>query len=203
MIINLKAAARTAAFAARKGAHAHAATAVPAATAHLLDAIGEVAPNHTVSAYMPIRTEIDVLPAMHALVARGVSVCVPVIQDIPDQPLVFRRWFPDSDMIDGPFGAKIPASGGYYTPDILIVPLLAFDANLNRLGYGGGFYDRTLHHYRNRNPRFTSRLRPPTRAIGFAYAAQQVDAVPQEPTDQRIDMIVTENGTLAAPPVRA
>lgn len=203
MITDLKSSARTAAFAARKQAHAHAAAVTPTATAHLLAAIGEVAPNHVVSAYMPIRTEIDVLPAMIQLVERGVSVCVPVIQKEANQPLVFRRWWPDVEMVDGPFGAKVPATGAYYTPDILIVPLLAFDAQLNRLGYGGGFYDRTLQHYRDRDPRYTSRLRPPTRAIGFAYAGQQVDAIPQEPTDEPVDLIVTENGALAAPPVQA
>lgn len=87
-------------------------------------------------------------------------------------------------MIDGPFGALVPDTGEFVEPDILIVPMVAFDPRGFRLGYGGGFYDRTLERLRDVNPSVL--------AIGFAFAAQRLEAVPQEPTDQPLDMIVTE-----------
>jgi 5-formyltetrahydrofolate cyclo-ligase len=81
----------------------------------------------------------------------------------------------------------IPEAGDWLDPDILIVPLVAFDGRLNRLGYGGGFYDRTL-----------ARLRAagPLRAIGFAYAAQELPGIPADATDQPLDAVVTERGVL-------
>ena len=81
----------------------------------------------------------------------------------------------------------IPEDGDWLVPALVIVPMLAFDARGYRLGYGGGFYDRTLE---------ALRVRGPVTAVGFAYADQQVDAVPIEPTDQRLDLIVTERGIL-------
>lgn len=188
MTDDLKATARKAGFAARKLAHATADAATPKATAHLLAAIGEVAPGQIVSGYMPIRTEIDPLPAMRALHAMRARLCVPVIV-AAGKPLIFREWHPGCAMVDGPFGAQVPASGAWLEPVILIVPLVAFDADLNRLGYGGGFYDRTLHQYRTRVP---------IRAIGFSYAGQQLPQIPQEPTDEAIDLLVSENGPLVA-----
>ncbi|GAB5448250.1 5-formyltetrahydrofolate cyclo-ligase [Gymnodinialimonas sp.] len=184
-----KATARKAAFAARKAAHAQATSKTPAATMHLIAAIGPAA-GRTIAGYMPIRTEISPLPAMEALHAAGARLCVPVIK-AAGQPLDFREWTPGVRLEDGPFGAQIPASGDWLTPDTLIVPLVAFDAHLNRLGYGGGFYDRTLERLR---------ATAPTRAIGYAYAAQELPQVPQEPTDQPLDALITENGPLAATP---
>jgi len=83
----------------------------------------------------------------------------------------------------GPFGAKIPLVAEPVTPSVLIVPLLAFDRNGYRLGYGGGYYDRTLE---------ILRANGPVLAVGFAYAAQQIDTVPTEATDQPLDAVVTE-----------
>ena len=182
-----KAAARKIAFAARKQAHAAAAAKTDLATAHLLAAVPVDA--RIVAGYMPIRTEIDPIPAMDVLFGQGRRVCVPVIQG-PGQPLIFREWQPDVALIDGPFGALIPETGETLVPDTLIVPLVAFDAHANRLGYGGGYYDRTLEGLR---------LAAPTTAIGFAYAAQELPDLPQEPTDQRLDTLITENGPLASP----
>ena len=88
-------------------------------------------------------------------------------------------------MLEGEFGALIPAEGAWIEPEVLIVPLLAFDARGFRLGYGGGFYDRTLEGLRARRP---------TLALGFAFAAQEMDEVPIEDTDQPLDAIVTETG---------
>ena len=90
-------------------------------------------------------------------------------------------------MVDGPFGAKVPALLDWVDPEILIVPLVAFDRYGGRLGYGGGFYDRTLQQLRAARA---------TLAIGFAYSAQEADDLPLEPTDQPLDMIVTETGVI-------
>ncbi len=172
-----KSRARKAALAARTAAHA---AGQGDACAHLRSAIG--ADTHAVLAgYMPMRDEIDPLPVMAAYPG---PVCVPVIAG-KGRPLRFRRWTPDVAMVDGPFGARVPESGDWLVPEILIVPLVAFDAQGGRLGYGGGFYDRTLEALRAANP---------VRAIGFAFSAQQVPRLPAEPTDQRLDMIVTERG---------
>jgi 5-formyltetrahydrofolate cyclo-ligase len=113
-------------------------------------------------------------------------VCVPVIAG-PGRPLRFRQWAPGCPMVAGEFGALIPAEGDWLEPEVLIVPLLAWDRHGYRLGYGGGFYDRTLEMLRARRPR---------RAVGFAFAAQEVPEVPREANDQRLDLIVTETGAV-------
>ena len=131
--------------------------------------------------YMPMRTEIDPLPAM---AAHQGPVCVPVIVG-KGQPLKFREWTPGCTMIAGEFGALIPADGAWIDPDILIVPLLAFDAQGYRLGYGGGFYDRSLQALRAKRPAV---------AVGFAFSAQQIPTVPKDDFDQKLDAIITEAG---------
>lgn len=131
--------------------------------------------------YMPIRTEIDPRPAMAEAAAHG-PVGVPVIQ-AAGEPLRFSRWTPDGALRDGPFGALVPEADDFFDPEILIVPLVAFTLDGGRLGYGGGFYDRTLQDLRARGP---------VLAIGFAYGAQEMETLPLEPTDQRLDIIVTE-----------
>ena len=88
-------------------------------------------------------------------------------------------------MVAGDFGALIPQSGDWIEPEVVIVPLVAFDARGYRLGYGGGFYDRTLEGLRAKRP---------TLAVGFAFAAQEMPRVPIEATDQPLDAIVTEDG---------
>jgi 5-formyltetrahydrofolate cyclo-ligase len=135
------------------------------------------------SGYMPMRTEIDPLPAM---AAHDGPVGVPVIM-ARATPLQFRAWSPDAAMVAGEFGALIPAEGDWIIPRVLIVPLLAWDRRGYRLGYGGGFYDRTLQGLRDRGP---------VVAIGFAFAAQEVAEVPIDATDQRLDMVVTEKGVV-------
>lgn len=172
-----KAAARKAAFAARKAAFA---ARIPGAAGKLSEVLAGYR-GVPLSGFVPIRTEIDPLPAMAEAAAHG-PVGVPVIQG-QAQPLRFARWEPDTDLVDGPFGARIPAEPVYFEPELLIVPLVAFDRQGGRLGYGGGFYDRTLEQLRGRRA---------TLAIGFAFAAQEMEALPLEPTDQPLDLIVTE-----------
>jgi len=139
-----------------------------------------------VSGFMPIRTEIDALPLMTALVAAGHRLCVPVIQG-KGMALRFREWLPDAAMTEGAFGAMVPAAGEWLEPELLIAPLLAFDRRGWRLGYGGGFYDRTL---------LALRAKRRTLAVGLAYSAQEVDAVPCDRSDQPLDAIVTELGLI-------
>lgn len=180
-LVEAKEAARRAAFERRAQAHAQ------AQGAELAAALSEVLAPYSgvLSGYMAIRTEADPMPAMCDWARRG-RVCVPVIE-AKSQPLVFHEWKPGSEMVRGPFGASVPLEGAVLEPDVLIVPLVAFDRSGNRLGYGGGFYDRTL---------AMLRLRRPTLAIGLAYAGQEADELPLEPTDEPLDMIVTERAVL-------
>ena len=180
-LTEIKAAARKAAFARRKDAHA----ADRGTGAGHLSAILAGYRGVPLAGYMPIRTEIDPLPAMAEASAHG-PVGVPVIQGA-GQPLLFSRWSPDAPLKDGPFGARVPEIDDFFEPEILIVPLVAFSRDGGRLGYGGGFYDRTLE---------LLRAKRPTLAIGYAYAAQEAESLPLEPTDQQLDMIVTEAGIL-------
>lgn len=147
--------------------------------------LGCLAPfqGQVISAYMPIRTEVDVVPAMRALSVKS-TVCVPVITG-PDQILEFHRWTPATVMVPGAFGAQIPAERSVVVPNVVLLPMLAFDATGNRLGYGGGYYDRTLDDLRRAGD---------VLAIGVAYNAQEVTQIPVEATDQRLDGVVTENG---------
>jgi 5-formyltetrahydrofolate cyclo-ligase len=172
-----KAAARTAAFARRKAAFG----AGQGQAAELLADVLTAHAGKALAGYMPMRTEIDPLPAMAA--HQGL-VGVPVIMAAAT-PLKFREWAPGVAMVAGEFGALIPAEGAWVAPQVVIVPLLAFDARGYRLGYGGGFYDRTLQGLRAKGP---------VLAIGFAFAAQEVDEVPTDAFDQKLDMVVTEKG---------
>ncbi|SIO56698.1 5-formyltetrahydrofolate cyclo-ligase [Rhodovulum sp. ES.010] len=146
--------------------------------------VGFLAPQtgRPAAGYMPMRSETDPLPAMAALAAQG-PVGVPIIER-KAAPLAFHLWTPDGALVPGPFGARVPAEGVAMVPEVLIVPLLAFDRTGARLGYGGGFYDRTLQ---------ALRARGPVLAVGYAYAGQEVPRVPVEPTDQLLDAIVTED----------
>lgn len=173
----IKAQARKAAFAIRK-------LAFDAGQGRAADLLADFLAAHrgrALSGYMPMRTEIDPLPAM---ATHQGPVCVPVIMG-KGQPLKFREWTPGCTMIAGEFGALIPADGAWIDPDILIVPLLAFDAQGYRLGYGGGFYDRTLQ---------ALRAKRPTVAVGYGFSAQQIPTVPKDDFDQKLDAIVTEAG---------
>ncbi len=174
----IKTAARKAAFARRKAVHLGFGGVGSSLLSECLAGYRGV----PLAGYMPIRTEIDPLPAMAEAAAHG-PVGVPVIQG-EAQPLEFSRWEPDGPMKEGPFGAQVPAVEDYFDPEILIVPLVAFDRSGGRLGYGGGFYDRTLERLRARRA---------TLAIGFAYSAQEAVDLPLEATDQPLDMIVTES----------
>lgn len=179
-----KQAVRKAAMATRKAAHEAAKGAGEVACAHFLTWLDSTPMPRVVSSYMPIYSEIDIRPAMLALHQRGVAICLPVIIG-KAQPLKFRSWTPDVPMVRGSFGAKVPESGAWLRPDLLLCPMLAFDAGGQRMGYGGGFYDRSIAELKAEKP---------VQALGYAYAAQQVENLPHEPTDQRLDGVITETG---------
>jgi 5-formyltetrahydrofolate cyclo-ligase len=130
-----------------------------------------------------MRGEIDVLPVLSVLAERGQVTALPAVVD-RKAPLVFRRWVPGDALEDGLYGTRHPlAEAEAVRPVLLLVPLLAFDRKGVRLGYGGGFYDRTL---------AALRAVGPVVAVGVAYAGQEVDALPAEPHDERLDWVVTE-----------
>ncbi len=136
-----------------------------------------------VSAYWPMGDEIDVRPLIQRLHGAGHVIGLPVVV-AKGEPLIFRRWTPETRFVPGGFKTEVPEPrAGEVVPNVLIVPLLAFDAAGYRLGYGGGFYDRTL-----------AKLRAAGRvsAIGFAYAGQEVESVPRADYDQMLDAIATE-----------
>ena len=178
-----KQAVRKAAMAVRKRTHMAASGAGEAAAKHVLAWLESVPEVRSVSGYMPIHTELDILPLMQALHARGYAVSVPVIVG-KAQPLRFRAWTPDAVMVDGPFGAQVPESGAWVRPNLLLCPMLAFDSTGQRMGYGGGFYDRTI------------AALSPVRALGYAYAGQQAENLPHEETDMPLEGVATENGII-------
>lgn len=147
----------------------------------------------TVALYLPIRGELDPGPLAAALLAGGHALALPVVGD-RDGPLGFRAWTP-GDALDPGFG-HIPqplAEALVVVPDFLFVPLAAFDRAGHRLGYGAGFYDRTL---------AALRADRETPAFGLAFAVQEVPALPAEPHDVALDGIVTEAGVIRRPAER-
>lgn len=156
------------------------------AAGHALAAIAAVRGARTVAAYLPMRGEIDPQPLMLALVGLGYVVAAPVIQG-PGLPLLFRRWTPGAATRNGPLGAPTLIEGAEVEPDVVLAPLLAWDPDGWRLGYGGGYYDRSIAALRDRRPLL---------ALGFAFAGQRLDCVPRGPRDARLDAIVTEEGVI-------
>jgi 5-formyltetrahydrofolate cyclo-ligase len=147
-----------------------------------------LAPGAAVSAYWPKGDELDPRPAMAALAARGHPIGLPVVAG-RGAPLMFRRWAPGDRLEPAGFGLSEPAGDRpEVAPALLLVPLLAFDRRGARLGYGGGFYDRTLARLRDAGGAL---------AVGVAYAGQEMPALPQGPGDRTLDWILTEHETIA------
>ncbi len=163
--------------------------AADAATALFMSHI-EISPHAVVAGYWPMGDEFDVRPLMHTLHARGHGCCLPVVTG-QGAPLTFREWSPGATLSPAAFGTSVPGGDApEVTPGVLLVPLLAFDGRGCRLGYGGGFYDRTL-----------ARLRAaggPVLAVGIGFEAQRVEAVPAEATDERLDWLLSETRAEAA-----
>jgi 5-formyltetrahydrofolate cyclo-ligase len=140
----------------------------------------------TAALYMPQGSEIDALPLARALAAAGLDLALPVVL-VRDAPMVFRRWTPGDPLEIDAAGCPAPLDlAGEVAPDLIIVPLLAFDATGARLGQGGGYYDRTL------------AALPGAAAVGLAYAGQAVDRLPIEAHDHPLHGVLTEAGYMAA-----
>ncbi|MCZ6859537.1 MAG: 5-formyltetrahydrofolate cyclo-ligase [Alphaproteobacteria bacterium] len=192
--IEAKSVLRATARARRATAHADLADrAGDSARDNLLAAI-EVATGMVLGGYWPFRDEIDSRPLFHHFHARGHECGLPVIigasAGVKVRPLIFRPWRPEMKLAKGRLGEPVPAPDADYgtgelIPDILLVPLLAFDLHGYRIGYGGGHFDATI---------ASLRAAKPILAVGLAYSAQEIDIVPREPHDQRLDWIVTEHG---------
>ncbi len=141
------------------------------------------APGCVVSGYWPMGDELDIRPLLTRLHRMGHPIGLPVVTG-RGQTLRFRRWEPGTPMVEASFGIRIPEAGApEVVPEFVLVPMLAFDRAGYRLGYGGGFYDRTLAALRRAGP---------VAAVGVAFAAQEVATVPRDPLDQPLDWIVTE-----------
>lgn len=142
-------------------------------------------PGEVISGFFPIRTEADVRPLMHRLKGRGAQLCLPVVLD--KETIVFRQISDGMPMVETGFGTAGPGPNAkVLDPDLLLVPLSAFDATGHRIGYGAGYYDRAI-------SRLMAKGRLP-RLIGVAFDCQEVDAVPFEPHDVPLDAVLTESG---------
>ena len=140
-----------------------------------------------VSLYWPMRDEIDMRPLIDGLAADGARTALPVMAG-PDAPLAFRAWRRGDALVPGTFGVSEPAgTAPDIEPDMVVAPLLAFDAAGNRLGYGGGYYDRTLRDLPARRAVI---------AVGVGYDEQEFPSVPGDTGDEILDMIITDRRTL-------
>jgi 5-formyltetrahydrofolate cyclo-ligase len=147
----------------------------------------EIKQGAVVAGYSPIRSEFDPIPLMRKLVSLGARLALPVIT-ARDSPLQFRAWTLDGKLQRGPLGIPEPSpEAAEIVPDILLVPLAAFDRSGHRIGYGAGHYDRTLAQLRA--------LRTII-AIGLAFAAQEIPGVSASAHDARLDLVLTENETI-------
>jgi 5-formyltetrahydrofolate cyclo-ligase len=142
-----------------------------------------VKPSMIVSGFMPMRTEINPLPLMHKLADAGAQLALPVISG-RGKPLIMRAYKFGDDLARGQWGIREPMPGARpVAPDIVIVPLAAFDRAGHRIGYGAGYYDMTIKALRAKKPVIT---------VGIAFAAQEIPHVPATERDERLDLVLTE-----------
>jgi 5-formyltetrahydrofolate cyclo-ligase len=146
----------------------------------------EIKPGTIVAGYSPIRSEIDPVALMRTLAARGARLALPAVM-ARGKSLAFRAWSPGDRLMLGPLGILEPSpAAAELSPDIMLVPLAAFDRAGHRIGYGAGHYDVTLAHLR--------KVKVIT-AIGIAFAVQEIQAVPMQPHDVALDYVLTEKRT--------
>ncbi|MQP63762.1 5-formyltetrahydrofolate cyclo-ligase [Niveispirillum sp. SYP-B3756] len=188
--------ARRAARAIRAACHTAAADAAEQLAGRVRDLVAQLSPSGPamVAGYWPKGDELDLRPTLEMLALAGHGVCLPVVSGVA-WPLLFRFWRPGHPLVPGSFRIMEPmADAPLAQPSIVLVPLLAFDKDGWRLGYGGGFYDRTLAVLRDSAP---------VVAVGIAYAGQEVPSVPRDPYDQRLDWLVTEKGVSRFAPTQS
>ncbi|MCB2108200.1 MAG: 5-formyltetrahydrofolate cyclo-ligase [Rhodobacteraceae bacterium] len=144
-----------------------------------------IAPGTIVAGYWPMASELDIRPALSSLDRRDVKILLPVVVGA-GQPLLFRRWRPGEPLESGLHHTMQPGAHALDgAPTMVLVPLLAFDRRGFRLGYGGGYYDRTL---------TALRAGGEITAWGVAFSGQEVDRIPNDPHDARLDGVITEFG---------
>jgi 5-formyltetrahydrofolate cyclo-ligase len=142
-----------------------------------------IEPEMIVSGYAPIRSEIDPTPLMRAIAARGARLALPTVT-ARGQALTFRAWSPNDRMVLGPLGIPEPSPAApELVPDVMLVPLAAFDNQGHRIGYGAGHYDYTFAHLRKMKA---------VKGVGLAFAVQQIKAVPALAHDVALDYVLTE-----------
>lgn len=145
----------------------------------------------TVAGYWPLPDEFDCRPLLSSLYADGHVCALPVVTG-RTQPLTFRVWAPATELRTSAFGVSVPPDGAATVrPDVVIAPLLAFDHDGFRLGYGGGYYDRTLAALRAQDRKVS--------AVGLAFAGQRVAALPRDGGDEPLDWLVSEAGAVRFP----
>jgi 5-formyltetrahydrofolate cyclo-ligase len=143
----------------------------------------EIKPGAVVAGYSPIRGEIDPTPLMRMLAAQGAKLALPAIT-ARGKSLIFRAWSANDRLMLGSLGILEPSpAAAELVPDIMLVPLAAFDRAGHRIGYGAGHYDVTLAHLRKAKA---------ITAIGLAFAVQEIKAVPMQPHDVALDYVLTE-----------
>lgn len=161
------------------------ATCNPALAANLTEHVLRHRPppaNAIVAGYWPMNNEVDMRPLLLALFEKGHTLVLPEAKK-PGGVLIFRKWQPGAEMVPGPFGTQHP-TGEALVPSYILVPLLAFDIRGYRLGYGTGYYDRTLAEL------------PNAFRLGCAFAMQEIAEVPIGPHDVKMHAIVTEHGLI-------
>ena len=144
-----------------------------------------IEPGMEISGFFPIKSEVDVRPLMQRLKARGAKLSMPVVVD--KQTIVFRELVPGAPLVSTGFGTSGPGPDAREVdPDLMLVPMSAFDRVGHRIGYGAGFYDRAISrlHDKGRQPRL----------IGVAFDCQEIDIIPAEDHDIALDAILTESG---------
>ena len=137
--------------------------------------------------YYPINTEVDPFPIIQLLKKRNLNYCLPVVQKL-NSSLIFKEWKKDTKLVVSNFGAKIPSDGSVIVPDLMLIPLLAYDDYGYRLGYGGGFYDRTILN-------FKQNIEKKIFTVGLAFSCQKYyGKLPIEKNDEKINSVLTEKG---------
>ena len=146
-----------------------------------------IRPGMIVSGFMPLKSEINPLSLMRKLAEAGASLALPVVAG-RGKPLSMRGWQWGEPLVTGVWGIREPGPGApEVQPDILLVPLLAFDRSGHRIGYGAGYYDLTITQLRAQKP---------IAALGIAFAAQEIETVPRTAFDAKLDLVLTENETI-------
>jgi 5-formyltetrahydrofolate cyclo-ligase len=151
-----------------------------------------IAAGAIVSGFSPMKSEINPLPLLRKLADAGAQLALPAVAG-NGKPLIMRAWNFGEPLAAGVWGIREPTpEAPEVAPDILLVPLLAFDRRGHRIGYGAGYYDMTI---------TALRARKPITAVGIAFAAQEIDAVPNTPRDARLDLVLTEKEIVMPEPL--